>query len=145
MGRKATRRLAIIGAIAVLVGLLFSGVWLVARKNPPVASPTPAPVAAPVAPAAAEEPSPAPSAEAAHGQLKMAGQPRAFTPSSSAADDFSYSLRQERTERTILPGVTYSPSQGVNVKTADKDATIRITRDATYTTTDYQVMWHKKY
>ncbi len=145
MGRTAAWRLAIITAIVAVVGLLLS-VCLIAQKSPPPAAPPgPAQVAAPAVPPAAEDPIPVAADKSRKGHMRLAEQPKTYTQAPSAATSFSYSLRQQHNERTILPGVTYSPSQGVSVKTAGKDETVRITKDSTYPSTDYQVLWQKKY
>ncbi|HWQ61867.1 MAG TPA: hypothetical protein VN521_06120, partial [Negativicutes bacterium] len=100
---------------------------------------------APAAPPAMPEPSPATASELPKRQMQMEETSKAFTPSPTAVADYSYSLKQQRSERTILPGVTVGPGKAVSVKTANKDETIRITRDSTYPSSDYQVMWQKKY
>ncbi len=145
MGKKTAWRLALIAALVAIAGLLAHAGLVALQGSPPASPPQQAPAAATAVPAA-REPSPEAAAEPRSGQMRMAEAPKTFTPSPSAAADYSDSLKKPR-ERTIpiLPGVTYSTGNGVSVKTANKDETIRITRDSTYPNTDYQVLWQKKY
>jgi len=143
MGKKSTWRLAIVLALITAAYLLVHAGFF-AVQSPPPATPGQAPATAPAATPAGESlPPAAPGPQS--GQMKMAEAPRSFTPSPPAATDYSYSLRKQNNERAILPGVTISPGQGVNIKTANKDENIQIKRDSTYPASDYQVMWQKKY
>lgn len=145
MGKKTAWRLALIAVLVAIAGLLVHAGLVALQSPPPASPPEQTPAAAPAAPVA-QEPAPSAAAEQRSGQMRMAEAPKTFTPSPSAAADYSDSLKQPK-ERAIpiLPGVTYSSGKGVSVKTANKDETIRITRDSTYPNTDYQVLWQKKY
>ncbi len=144
MAIKPLWRLAIIVALFAALGLLAHAGLVAVNSAKPAAPQERAPVAVPTPPAAPEPP-PATAAGPRNEQMRLAEAPKLFTPAPPAATDYSYSLRQQRDERTILPGVTIGPGKALNVKTAKKDETIRITRDSTYPSSDYQVLWQKKY
>jgi hypothetical protein len=142
MGRKAFRRLAVLIILAAAAYLAVTA-GPTAVKTPPAAPPEQTPAAAPPA-APSGENQPAASGPRS-GQMRLADAPDTFAPLRPEPADYTYTLKKERKERAIAPGVTYVPGEGIHIKTSGKDATIRITRDTTYQASDYQVMWHKKY
>lgn len=141
MTKPTLWRLAIILTLLAAIGYFaLPGTPTSVKSPPPVGKPPSAPAHVP----AGVENLPAPAAEPRTGRMEMSSSPPSFAPTPSAPATLSYSLKKENSERTILPGVTYSPGQGVNIKTANTNETVQIKRDAGQTT-DYQVMWQKKY
>ena len=145
---RTAKRLKIAILVMLLAGLylLFQGGQLFVKQEPP---------APPEVKVKAEPPvsiSPAPQESVSSGDSvsfgesgSMALSPAPRTPAASQANsDYSYTIKKEKKELQILPGVTYVPSEGVNIKTASKDETIQLQRDHSYNT-DYQVLWKKKY
>ena len=146
MAKKTLWRLAIVLTLITTAFLLVQAGFF-AVQGPPPAEPVAGPAVAPPAQPVAENPSPAAAANRS-GQMKLADKPDAFTPAPAADDEYSYTLKKQSNERVILPGVTImsgSGAKGVSIKTADRDETVQIKRDATYPTSAYQVMWQKKY
>ncbi len=144
MAKKTLWRLAIVLTLITTVFLLVQAGFF-AVQGPPPSPPAAEPAAVPPAQPVAESPSPAAAANRS-GQMKLADKPEAFTPAPAADAEYSYTLKKQSNERVILPGVTImSGAKGISIKTADKDETVQIKRDATYPTSAYQVMWHKKY
>jgi hypothetical protein len=132
--------------IALLAGLyaVWQGGNLTTKEKPPAPAETKTAVPAP--PKAEETEVPATAEETARsGQMQLSPAPGSFTSAPRADADFSYSLKKDSTERELLPGVTYDPGQGVNIKLNNKQESIQLQRDHTYPTTDYQILWKKKY
>ena len=134
-------RLTIILALLAVAGYFF-------LKEPPATVKSPPPIDRPPkssdpVPAGAGSP-PAPATELRTGKMELSSPPAGFKSAPATAAPFSYTLKKENNERPILPGVTFSPGQGVSIKTTNADETVQIKRDAGQTT-DYQVMWQKKY
>jgi hypothetical protein len=142
MAKSSLRRLVLALAL-VTVAFLLVHTGFFAVKSPPPAPPAPTPAAAPPAPPAPPAETPAPAAAGGrNGQMRLADKPETYAPTPPADADYSYSLKKQDNRRVILPGVSYVPGQGIDIKTSGKDATVQIKRDSTY---DYQVMWQKKY
>lgn len=105
------------------------------------------PPAASVSPAPPETVSSGDSAAAQSGgqsgSLTLAPVPRGQD-TLPANSDYSYTIKNEKKELQILPGVTYAPRDGVSIKTSSKDEVIQLQRDHS-SNTDYQVLWKKKF
>jgi hypothetical protein len=63
----------------------------------------------------------------------------------TVVEDFTYSLKKERKEKQITPGVSYESGKGINMKIPDQEETVQIRRDHTYREGEYRVLWEKKY
>lgn len=57
----------------------------------------------------------------------------------------SYSIKNEKKERAITPGVILQSGKSINVKIPDSEEIIRVQRDKTYHPGGYNVLWEKKY
>lgn len=60
-------------------------------------------------------------------------------------EEQSYSIKNEKKEIPITPGVSLQPGKSVNVKIPGGEEVIRIQRDKTYHPGGYNVLWEKKY
>lgn len=83
--------------------------------------------------------------EPAEAKATLRLSPAAHTYSSveQVQPEVSYSQRRNNDERTLTPGVTYKPGEGINVK-VDEDEKIQIGRDR-YRSGEYQVRWKKTF
>jgi len=137
-------KIAILVMLLAGLYLLFQGGQLFVKQEPPAPREVKAEPPVSISPAPQESVSSVESVSSGEsGSMALSPVPR--TPAASQANsDYSYTIKKEKKELQILPGVTYAPSEGVNIKTASKDETIQLQRGHSYNT-DYQVLWKKKY
>lgn len=147
MRKSKLLRIAILVILLLGIYLFVQGGPLFVKQAPPAPQPPAEGKAEP--PAVVSPPAQQPVSSGGGGQgqsdsMALEHSPRSVD-TSQTNTDYSYSIRNEKKkEYLVLPGVTYVPKEGVNIKTAVPDETIHLSRDHSYHS-DYQVLWQKKY
>ncbi|VBB07623.1 Hypothetical protein LUCI_2888 [Lucifera butyrica] len=158
--------LRVIILIIVLTGicLLVQGIPDGGGKNPVPArqkADTPADTrsVAPVEKQPVHSGFPAGTGENRTGTLRLVPEPQTVVSPSRPTADISYSIRKEKKQDyPIMPGVTFEPGEGLNIKTADAADGIQVRREginiklsndpdaaSIQINRDHQILWQKKF